>query len=103
DDFNCLGGLRPDLVIAHSVAQYFPNMDYLVRVISSAANHMDRGCIFLGDIQGKNSLPLHHTADQLHRTKDTVSIATFKKIVANRLRLEDELTMDPAFFYRLPE
>src|SRR5690606_32304223 len=42
------------------------------------------------------------TADQLHRTKDTVSIATFKKIVANRVRLEDELTMDPACFYRLP-
>src|SRR5690606_34727777 len=83
--------------------QYFPDMDYLVKVISEAANHMDQGCIFLGDIQGKNTLPIHHTADQLHRTKDTATIADFRKIIANRLRLEDELTIDPAFFYRLPE
>jgi len=103
DDFSCLDGLKPDLVLVHSVAQYFPDMDYLVKVISEATNHMDQGCIFLGDIQGKNTLPIHHTADQLHRTKDTATIADFKKVIANRLRLEDELTMDPAFFYRLPE
>src|SRR5690606_18349931 len=102
DDFSCLDGLEPDLVLVHSVAQYFPDMDYLVKVISEAANHMDQGCIFLGDIQGKNTLPIHHTADQLHRTKDTATIADFRKIIANRLRLEDELTIGPAFFYRLP-
>ena len=103
DDFSCLDGLKPDLVLVHSVAQYFPDMDYLVKVISEATNHMDEGCIFLGDIQGKNTLPVHHTADQLQRTKDTATITDFKKIIANRLRLEDELTMDPAFFYRLQE
>lgn len=103
DDFSCLGGLKPDLVLIHSVVQYFPDMDYLIKVISEAAKHMSRGCIFIGDIQGKNTLPIHHTADQLYRTKDTTTIADFKRIIANRLRLEDELTMDPAFFYRLPE
>lgn len=103
DDFTFLEGLKPDLVLVHSVAQYFPDMDYLVKVINEAASHIDRGCIFLGDIQGKNTLSVHHTADQLQRTKGTTTIAEFKKTIANRLRLEDELTVDPAFFYRIPE
>ncbi|HWK56128.1 MAG TPA: amino acid adenylation domain-containing protein [Parapedobacter sp.] len=103
DDFSCLNGVKPDLVLVHSVVQYFPDMDYLVKVVTEAANHMDQGCIFLGDIQGKNTLPIHHTADQLSHTKDNTTVGAFRKIVANRLRLEDELTMDPAFFYRIRE
>src|SRR5690606_26568334 len=94
DDFSCLGTLKPDVVLIHSVAQYFPDMDYLVNVVNQAVGHMDRGCIFLGDIQGKNTLSIYHTADQLQRTKDSLTIREFKSLVTNRLRLEDELTID---------
>lgn len=102
-DFSVLGDMIPDLVLIHSVAQYFPNMDYLVNVVRKATMHMRNGCIFLGDIQGKNTLPIHHAADQAHRTGKAVQLGSLKKTIENRLRLEDELTIDPAFFYLLPQ
>jgi amino acid adenylation domain len=102
-DFSCLNGLTPDLILLHSVVQYFPSGDYLFDVIRESLKHIATGgCIFLGDLQGKNTLPIHHAADQLYRTGEHVSIADFKAIVSKRLLLEDELTIDPGFFYGLP-
>src|SRR5690606_1376792 len=62
----------------------------------------DGGCIFIGDMQGKNTLPMHHAMDYLSKASELTSIEAFKERVANRVRIEEELVVDPAFFYLLP-
>lgn len=104
DDFSAVGNARPDLVIINSVAQYFPDADYLVGVLKQAVHALKNGgCVFIGDMQGKNSLEMYHAMDHLQRASDSTSVAAFKEVVANRVRIEEEFVADPAFFYLLPK
>ena len=102
DDFSAIGDTFFDLVLINSVAQYFPGADYLLSVIKKAAQALNRGgCIFIGDMQGKNSLEMYHAMDYLPRTAENISIAEFRDVIANRVRIDDELVADPTFFYLL--
>ncbi|WP_257668236.1 non-ribosomal peptide synthetase [Parapedobacter tibetensis] len=102
DDFSHLPEQPTDLILVHSVSQYFPNYQYLYNLIIQAVSHMEKGCVFIGDVQGKNSLPLFHAGDQLQRSNPKTMVGQFKKIVQNRVKLEHELTIDPGYFYLLP-
>ena len=102
DDFSGIDDQSLDLVLVHSVAQYFPNMPYFVQVLERAvAATADGGCVFVGDVQGKATLSMHHTFDQFGRSTDAQPVGEFKKTVARRVELDDELLADPAFFYEL--
>ncbi|PYF76880.1 non-ribosomal peptide synthetase [Pedobacter nutrimenti] len=104
DDFTYVADQSFDLVLIHSVAQYFPDVNYLIEVIKkSAASIKNGGCIFIGDMQGKNSLEMYHAMDYLSNTPDSSTLATFSEVVANRVRIEDELVADPEFFYGLSD
>jgi len=104
NDFSAIGNTPLDLVLIHSVAQYFPNADYLLGVIKeSIKNIKDDGCIFIGDMQGKNSLLMCHAMDHLPRDSGANTLEIFKDIVNNRVRIEEEFVADPAFFYALPK
>jgi len=103
DDFSSLGNTPVDLVLIHSVAQYFADADYLLSVIKQSVKAVaNGGCIFIGDMQGKNSLLMCHAMDHLPRDADSNTLATFKSIVENLVRIEEEFVADPAFFYALP-
>jgi len=103
NDFSFASDQSFDLVLIHSVAQYFPGIEYLIDVIKkSAASIKDGGCIFIGDMQGKNSLEMCHAMDHLPNSADKNKLGTFKEVVLNRVRIEDELVADPGFFYNLP-
>jgi acyl-CoA synthetase (AMP-forming)/AMP-acid ligase II len=74
-----------DTVILNSVVQYFPSIDYLLRVLENASRVLvDGGHIFIGDVR---SLPL---------------LEAFQKWVERlggaRRRQEIELVIDPQFF-----
>ncbi len=104
DDFSAIGNDKIDMVLINSVAQYFPNADYLINVVRQAINAIKgAGCIFIGDMQGKNSLEMYHAMDYFPRASDATTIGTFKNVVANRVRIEEEFVADPAFFYLLPQ
>jgi len=104
EDFSAVKAASLDLVIINGVVQYFPDAGYLIKVIEEASKAIKTGgCIYIGDMQGKSTLPMYHAFDQLARTDDHLSIAEFKKICARRVRLEDELVADPGFFYMLRE
>lgn len=103
DDFSALGNVPVDLILINSVAQYFPNSEYLIRVIRQAAETLkEGGCIFIGDMQGKNTLHMYHAMDYLPKASELTTVEAFKEIVTNRVRIEEELAADPAFFYLLP-
>lgn len=104
DDLSFVKEGSLDLVIINGVVQYFPDALYLVRVIEQASKALKNGgCIYIGDMQGKSTLPMYHTYDQLNRTDENLRISDFKKICDRRVKLEDELVADPGFFYKLPE
>ncbi|GAB3264612.1 hypothetical protein GCM10027347_31780 [Larkinella harenae] len=104
DDFSAVPAGSLDLVLIHSVAQYFPDTAYLQRVIEEAVKVVaPGGCIFIGDMQGKGTLRMHHTFDQFPRSSPENTVADFKKIVDRRLFIEDEFMADPAYFYALPQ
>ncbi|GAB3904436.1 hypothetical protein GCM10028803_33870 [Larkinella knui] len=104
DDFSAVPAASLDLVLIHSVAQYFPDTTYLLRVIEQAVKTVAQGgCIFIGDMQGKSTLRMHHTFDQFPRSSAENTVADFKKIVDRRVFIEDELMADPAYFYLLPQ
>lgn len=104
DDFSMVNKNSLDLVIINSVVQYFPDAPYLIKVIQEAAKAVKSGgCIYIGDMQSKSTLEIHHAADQLNRSDNQLTVAEFKNIVSRRVSLEDELTADPDFFYLLPD
>jgi len=104
DDFSFVKEHSLDLVIINGVVQYFPDAHYLVKVIQQASKAIKSGgCIYIGDMQGKSTLPMYHAYDQINRTDENLSISEFKKICDRRVKLEDELVADPGFFYKLTE
>jgi len=91
-----------DLVIINSVVQYFPNMDYLARVIEGAVKVVrPGGHIFIGDVQNFALLEAYHTDSMLRRADMTLPMDDFKQRVSKRMEIESELTIDPDFFTTL--
>jgi microcystin synthetase protein McyA len=88
-----------DTIILNSVVQYFPNIDYLVRVLAGVSRVLaPEGSIFVGDVR---SLPLLETF-QLSVGLHKLGSDTSPKELLNRLRAassqEEELVIDPEFF-----
>ena len=104
DDFSVVENVAVDMVLINSVAQYFRDADYLLGVIASSIKSLaNGGCIFIGDMQGKNSLTMFRAMEHLPRDPDSNTLEKFKAIVENQVRIEGEFVADPAFFYVLPK
>jgi amino acid adenylation domain-containing protein/thioester reductase-like protein len=100
-----LQGIKPnsfDTIIINSVIQYFPSVDYLVEVIGKALQVVEPGgAIFIGDVRSYSLLPAFAAWVELHQIKDDQEIAELRRRVQTRLQQEEELTLDPEFFYAL--
>jgi amino acid adenylation domain-containing protein/thioester reductase-like protein len=96
-------GEKFDLIILNSVAQYFPGLDYLLRVLERAATLVEPdGSIFLGDLR---SLPLAgalHTSVELHRARPSLWLRQLRQNVERDIELDTELVIDPDLFRVLP-
>jgi amino acid adenylation domain-containing protein len=98
-----LQGEAFDTVVLNSVIQYFPNIDYLLRVLEGAAGVVrPGGRIFLGDVRNLRLLPAFHASVQLHKAPATLSRAQLLARVQSHAGRERELLVDPAFFAALP-
>ena len=99
DDFSGIPAADFDTIIINSVAQYFPDADYLVRVIEGAARLLTPGGrIFLGDIQGNALMPAQHAEALRERAPAGTTAGQFRELVDQRLAQETELSLDPAWF-----
>ena len=102
-----LGGIAAesfDTVIINSVIQYFPDVEYLVRVIEQAASAVkDGGSIFIGDVRNLRLLEAFHTSIELTRAGDELSAQELRQRVRQQLLKEKELCLDPSFFEALVE
>ncbi|MFD3823260.1 amino acid adenylation domain-containing protein, partial [Streptomyces sp. NPDC058625] len=89
-----------DTVVVNSVVQYFPDVDYLVRVLDEALSRIsDGGRIVVGDVRSLPLLEAFHTAVEAQRAPDATTRLELWQRVQQRVRQEEELTLDPAFFH----
>lgn len=104
DNFDGLPDNYFDTVIINSVVQYFPSVDYLVKVIESTVNLLKKGGrIFIGDVRSLPLLKAYHASVQMFRAGNDLTKSELQKHIEERIRNEEELVIDPAFFAALRE
>ncbi len=104
DDFEGVEPESYDVVILNSVVQYFPSVDYLLRVIEGALSVVQPGgSIFLGDIRNLRLLGAFHASIELSRAPESLPASELAYRVQQRRRKEKELCIDPEFFLALEQ
>ncbi len=99
DDFEDIEPDSFDAVILSSVVQYFPNIDYLLKVLAGCIRAVrPGGFIFLGDVRSLPLLRTFHTSVQLHQADPLLSTTVLKQRIQQQIAQETELCLDPAFF-----
>ena len=97
-----LTDLRPesfDLVVINSVVQYFPDVEYLVRVLAAVAKAVrPGGAIFVGDVRNHALLEAFHTSVELERAPESLSVEELRRRIEQRIAGESELLVAPEFF-----
>jgi SAM-dependent methyltransferase len=102
DDFQGLEADSFDAVLLVSILQYFPGIDYLLKVLEGAVNVVKPGgFIFLGDIRNYLLLEAFHSSIQLHRAPSSLHRAELKSRVQWQVFSEKQLLVDPSFFIAL--
>jgi SAM-dependent methyltransferase/acyl carrier protein len=103
DDFEGVEAGSFDVVVLNSVVQYFPAMDYLVRVIEGACRALrPGGHLFVGDVRSLPLLRMLHAGVELERSGRKTSAAQLRERLERGLGQEQELVIDPDFFRALP-
>jgi len=91
-----------DTVIINSVAQYFPNVSYLTRVLEGAVNvTRPGGSIFIGDVRSLPLLEAFALSVELFQAPPVLSAANLRERVRRRVRQQEELLLSPALFLAL--
>ncbi len=102
DDFTYLEPAHFDAVILNSVVQYFPSLDYLVRVLEGAAQRVKPGgFIFIGDVRNLRLLTAFQAAVQLYQADPALERSQLQQRVQRAVFEETELVIDPDFFHAL--
>ncbi|CAI6337954.1 unnamed protein product [Periconia digitata] len=90
-----------DHVVVNSVAQYFPSLAYLSRVVQHLLRLGVRHSIFFGDIRSKALKDEFFAARALHITKGIATKSEFARMMTDMEDAEMELFIDPEFFTSL--
>src|SRR5262249_17651731 len=100
DDFSDFAPGDFDVVVLNSVVQYFPGMDYLVRVLAGAQRVLEPngGAIFVGDVRSLPLLDWLHAGVEFAQATDQTSVAVLRSRIERRRAHEPELVIEPAFF-----
>ncbi|NES20409.1 MAG: amino acid adenylation domain-containing protein [Symploca sp. SIO3E6] len=102
DNFDGFESNSFDLLFFNSVSQHFPTMDYLLDVMEKAVTVVaPGGYIFLGDVRCHPLLSAFHSSVQLYQSPDELTVEQWQQRVANKIAIEDQLVIDPAFFVDL--
>jgi SAM-dependent methyltransferase len=98
DDLSAVEGSF-DLAVLNSVAQYFPSLDYFLRVVNGAiAKLTPNGRIFLGDLRSLPLLEAFHASVQAQQADDGLGADELRERVQSAVRQERELVVHPGLF-----
>jgi len=104
DDFDGLDPSSFDTVVINSVAQHFPSVAYLTKVLEQAVNIVrDGGHVFVGDIRNLPLLPAFASSVELFRAADEMSVEELRDRVRRRIQTQKELVLSPAYFLWLQD
>jgi amino acid adenylation domain-containing protein len=105
DEFDDTRKQEPfDLLLMNSVIQHFPDLEYLMTVLTGAVAAVEAGgSIFVGDVRSYRLLEAFHTAVQLCRAPDSLGCDALWRRVEKNIQQEDQLVIDPDFFTALPQ
>ncbi|GJL56924.1 MAG: hypothetical protein NPIRA02_40560 [Nitrospirales bacterium] len=104
DDFTGLEHEAFDTVILNSVIQYFPSVNYLMRVLGGVLRCVKPGgCIFLGDVRHRSLLSLFQFSIEVAQASSSDLTEVVRDRIQKRVLQEEELLLDPAFFTILPQ
>jgi amino acid adenylation domain-containing protein/non-ribosomal peptide synthase protein (TIGR01720 family) len=93
-----------DTVILNSVVQYFPSLDYFLRVIERLiAAIAPSGGMFLGDLRSLPLLEAFHADIALTHAGPHDLTGDLVRQIERAVELEQELLINPAFFLTLPK
>ncbi|PCE21526.1 non-ribosomal peptide synthetase, partial [Burkholderia ubonensis] len=88
-----------DTIVVNSVAQYFPDAAYALRVIERALDHLaPGGRLIVGDLRSLPLLRQFHATKLLRRPDSARDRATLRAQLQRLVAHEPELLFDPAFF-----
>ena len=91
-----------DTVILNSVAQYFPGLDYFLKVLEEAIRvAKPGGAIFLGDLRNFDLLHCYHASVQFFKASDGMSKSRLLFKTQSQARQEEELLLSPGLFHQL--
>ncbi|RUL78898.1 non-ribosomal peptide synthetase [Dyella choica] len=92
-----------DTVVINSVAQYFPNADYLLEVIGKALDRLaPGGALYLGDVRHLDLLASFTGAVETFRAPPGTTADELRRRVRQSVLAEKELLLAPEFFTSLP-
>ncbi|MDF5722874.1 MAG: amino acid adenylation domain-containing protein [Rhizonema sp. PD37] len=98
-DFEKVEKAAFDAVILNSVVQYFPSIDYLIRVLENAVEATaPGGFVFIGDVRSLPLLQAFHASVQLYQAEPSLTRVELQQRVQMQIFQETELVIDPAFF-----
>ena len=104
DDFANVEPASFDAVIINSVVQYFPGVDYFMRVLRGAVEAVaPGGFIFIGDVRSLPLLRALHASVEHHKAEAGLSMDQLRQRVERRIEQEEELLVDPVFFTALKQ
>jgi amino acid adenylation domain-containing protein/non-ribosomal peptide synthase protein (TIGR01720 family) len=104
DDWTGIPSGEADLVILNSVCQYFPGIDYLVRVLEGAVKAVKPGgAVFVGDVRSLPLLAAFAESVERFQAPPNRSEEEIRRRIRRRVADEEELAVDPAFFQALAE
>ena len=102
DNFSSIKEGSFDTAVLNSVIQYFPSIDYLRTVLEGAIKAIKPGgSIFIGDVRSLPLLEAFLASVQLFQASPTTSRKQLKRQVEDKVALEEELVVAPAFFMAL--
>lgn len=102
DNFEGIEENSLDAVVLNSVTQYFPTADYLTRVLEGAARVIaPGGFIFVGDVRSLPMLETFHASVELQKAGPQLSSEQLHQYIRMRVTQEEELIVDPQFFFAL--
>jgi amino acid adenylation domain-containing protein/thioester reductase-like protein len=91
-----------DTIVINSVIQYFPNVDYLVRVLEKVVKLVKPGGkIFIGDVRSLHLLEALHTGIQLYQAPASLPCDRLQERIQQRMSQDKELVIHPDFFNAL--
>ena len=104
DDFEGIAPGSFDTVILNSVVQYFPSIDYLLKVLVGALKAVaPSGIVFVGDVRSLPLLEAFHASVQLYQASEDLSTFDLQQRVHAQRAQETELVIDPEFFIALKQ